>query len=337
VVRRAVARQAGLRLVLSERMLASLEETWRRRDRPLARRDDRPALLPQGALVWSAPDAEPAWALTADGRAFAVVPRGGAGSHEAQLTAFAQAHAAGRTITVRTLRVVGPTLAEVGERLADWLGPGAAEAVEVTTLGAEGEVWVRLRARGLTPSAAADALAAAESRIVERLGADCYGRDADDLERVVGRLLVERGLVLAVAESCTGGLLGHRLTSVPGSSRYFERGVMVYSNRAKSELLGVSADVLRSHGAVSAPCAEAMAAGVRRLSGSDCSVAITGIAGPDGGTPEKPVGTVFIGLAVGDRVTAHRFQFPGDRAAVKWQSAHMALDLLRRRLLGSPR
>jgi nicotinamide-nucleotide amidase len=336
VVRRTLARQAGLPLVRSERMLAALEESWRRRKRP-PRRDDRVALLPQGALVWAAPDAEPAWALHAGGRAFAVLPLGGgAGPHEAQLAAFVQAQAAGRGGAVRTLRVVGPSLGEVEERLADWVAHGAAGPVDVTTLAAEGEVWVRLRARRPTPSAAAEALAAAEARLVERLGLDCYGRDADTLERVVGRLLAERGLTLAVAESCTGGLLGHRLTNVPGSSRYFERGVMVYSNRAKEELLGVPADVLRVHGAVSAPCAEAMAAGVRRLSGSDCAVAVTGIAGPDGGTPAKPVGTVFIGVATGERVTAHQFQLPGDRAAVKWQSAQMALDLLRRRLLEPP-
>jgi nicotinamide-nucleotide amidase len=326
-VRRALARLAGVRLVPSAQMAAALAEA--------SRPDDRLALLPEGAVVWSAPGAEPAWVLEAASRAFAVLPRG-AGSHEARLAAFARARAAGPSVAMRTLRVVGPSLGEVDERLADWRGSGAPGAVEVTTLGAEGEVWVRLRVRGGTPATADQALTAAEARIVERLGLDCYGRDADALERVVGRLLAERGLTLAVAESCTGGLLGHRLTSVPGSSRYFERGVMVYSNRAKEELLGVPADVLRDHGAVSAPCAEAMALGVRRLSGSDCALAVTGIAGPDGGTPAKPTGTVFVGVAVGERITAHRFQFSGDRAAVKWQSAHMALDLLRRRLLGPP-
>jgi nicotinamide-nucleotide amidase len=337
VVRRALARLAGLRLVLSEPMLAALEEAGRRPRHSRPRPDERLALLPEGAQVWTAPDAEPAWALQAGPRAVAVLPRGSASRpHEARLAAFAQAHAAGRGVVVRTLRVIGPSLGEVEARLADWLAPGATAPVEVTTLGAEGEVWVRLRARGVTASAAAAALTEAESRILARLGPDCYGRDTDPLERVVGRLLAERRLTLAVAESCTGGLLGHRLTSVPGSSRYFERGVMVYSNRAKEELLGVPADVLRADGAVSGACAEAMAAGVRRLSGSDCAVAVTGIAGPGGGTPAKPVGTVFIGVAVGPRVTAHGFQFPGDRAAVKWQSAQMALDLLRRRLLEPP-
>jgi nicotinamide-nucleotide amidase len=140
-------------------------------------------------------------------------------------------------------------------------------------------------------------------------------------------------LTLSVAESCTGGLLGHRLTSVSGSSAYFERGVLVYSNEAKQELLGVPEAVLREHGAVSAPCAEAMARGAARLGRTDCALSITGIAGPDGGTPAKPVGTVFVGVAVRGEVDAHHFRFSGPRASVKWQSSQAALDLLRRRLL----
>jgi nicotinamide-nucleotide amidase len=142
-------------------------------------------------------------------------------------------------------------------------------------------------------------------------------------------------MTLAVAESCTGGLLGHRITSVAGSSAYFERGVIVYSNRAKQEMLGVPEAVLRAHGAVSAPCAEAMAHGICSLAHSDCGLAVTGIAGPDGGTPTKPVGTVFIGVVVGGEVTSRRFRFAGDRASVKWQSSQMALDMLRRRLGGA--
>jgi nicotinamide-nucleotide amidase len=152
----------------------------------------------------------------------------------------------------------------------------------------------------------------------------------------VGRRLTARGLTLSVAESCTGGLLGHRLTNVPGSSAYFERGVIVYSNRAKQELLGVPEEILKVHGAVSAPCAEAMARGICERSGSACGLAVTGIAGPDGGTPQKPVGTVFFGVAVQGTVTSRRFSFTGDRVAVKWQSAQTALDLLRRSLGGAP-
>jgi nicotinamide-nucleotide amidase len=206
----------------------------------------------------------------------------------------------------------------------------------VTLAPSEGEAWVRLRARGATADAAAAALTTLEQRITEALGDDCYGRDGESLEQAVGRRLTARGLMLAVAESCTGGLVGHRLTTVPGSSAFFERGVVVYSNRAKEELLGVSEDILRTYGAVSRPCAEAMVRGVCARSGVACGLSITGIAGPDGGTPTKPVGTVFIGLAVPGLVEARHFRFAGGRASVKWQSSQMALDMLRR-ALGGPR
>src|SRR5207244_6630629 len=181
---------------------------------------------------------------------------------------------------VRTLRTAGLAAADVEERLVDWLGRDG--EVIVSTIPADGEVWVRLRARASTPADAAKSLTKAETGIGALLGEDCYGRDGETLEGVVGRMLLERRWTLAVGEACTGGLLGHRLTSVPGASAYFERGVLVYSNRAKEELLGVPAEVLRVHGAVSAPCAEAMARGAAERAGPACALAITGIAGPDG-------------------------------------------------------
>jgi PncC family amidohydrolase len=149
---------------------------------------------------------------------------------------------------------------------------------------------------------------------------------------VVGGLLLARGWTVSVAESCTGGLLGHRLTNIAGSSRYVERGVVVYSNRAKEELLGVPEPLLRAHGAVSAPVARAMAEGICRVSGSPCGLAVTGIAGPDGGSADKPVGTVYVGAATPSGVEARHCRFGGDRVAIKWQSSQAALDMLRRQL-----
>ncbi len=330
LVRRVLARAVGARLVLSERFLAALEERWRRLDRPLPRRDERLALLPQGAQAWTTDDGEPGFLLESGARAFAVLARDGGlrTAVEQHLVPYARARAAGRgAVVVRTLRTAGVPAGELEERLAAWLGqPGD---VAVTLAPGDGEVWVRLRAKGAD---AARALARVEAPVRDALGDDCYGKDAETLEVVVGRMLLERRLTLAVAESCTGGLLGHRITSVSGSSAYFERGVLVYSNRAKEELLGVPAEVLRVHGAVSAPCAEAMARGIAERAGTPCALAITGIAGPDGGTPAKPVGTVFVGLAVEGRVSARRFRFPGDRASVKWQSTQAAFDMLRRTL-----
>lgn len=223
---------------------------------------------------------------------------------------------------IRTLRCAGVDLAEIERRLAPWLGQG----VSVSCPPGEGEILVRL-------SAEEPALGDLAAAVLRALGADCYGKGEETLEAVVGQLLHHRGFTLSVAESCTGGLLGHRITNVPGSSVYFERGVIVYSNRAKEELLGVPSQLLAAHGAVSAPVAEAMARGIRQGSGSQLGLSITGVAGPAGGSPAKPVGTVFIGLASIDGARSHRFLLSGDRESIKWQSSQMALDLLRRHLL----
>ena len=333
VVRRVLSRAVGARLVLNQRMLDALAERFRRIDRPLPRRADRLALLPQGATVWIPGEGEPAWALESGARRFVVLPREGFGAAlEEHLVPLAREYATGRgAVLTRVLRTTGVGAGELEERLAEWIGQPE-RGVEVTVLPAEAEVWVRLRARGASPEEALRALAPTETAVAAALGVDCYGRDAETLELVVGRRLLERGLTLAVAESCTGGLLGHRLTNVPGSSAYFERGVLVYSNRAKQELLGVPDEVLRAHGAVSAACAEAMARGIVERAGAACGLAITGIAGPDGGTPAKPVGTVFVGLALDGVVTSRHLRLAGDRARVKWQSTQGALDMLRRAL-----
>jgi nicotinamide-nucleotide amidase len=330
-----LARVTGARLVLNERLLTTLQERYRRLDRPLPRRAERLALLPQGATVWITADAEACWAMDNGQRAFAVLASDATlpTMIARYLTPFAREWASARgTAVVRTLRTTGLIVADIEERLVDWLGRDG--DVAVSTIPADGEVWVRLRARASTPAEASRSLAKAEAGIGAILGEDCYGRDGDTLESVVGRMLLERRLTLAVAEACTGGLLGHRLTNVPGSSAYFERGVMAYSNRAKEDLLGMPESLLSAHGAVSAPCAEAMARGVATLAGSPCGLAVTGISGPDGGTPAKPVGTVFVGLALKGEALARRFSFSGDRAQVKWQAAQAALEVLRRSLSG---
>jgi nicotinamide-nucleotide amidase len=333
LVPRTLARIAGVRLVLSEAMLRALEDDHASRGRAMPRRLDRLALVPQGATLLPVPSGEPAWSLRIEDSYAAVLPL--ASPH---LEAFAAelvplAAAAGDVTLQRTLYTTGLAAADAEERLGPWLGREGAVAVSSHLV--EGDVWVRLRARGSTRTQAEAALVLVERAVRRALGDDCYGSDEDRLEAVVGRLLLERGLSLGLAESCTGGLLGHRLTAVPGSSRYLERGVVVYSNRAKEELLDVPGATLAAHGAVSAQVAEAMARGICRASGAPCGLAVTGIAGPDGGTPVKPVGTVFIGCATPAGVRTRGFRFPGDRAAVKWQSSQAALDMLRRALLAA--
>ena len=156
------------------------------------------------------------------------------------------------------------------------------------------------------------------------------------MEEVVGEALVAKGWRLATAESCTGGLLARRITDVPGSSRYFERGFVTYSNSAKQELVGVSAADLEAHGAVSAAVAEQLARGARERAKAEMGVGITGIAGPDGGSEEKPVGTVFIGLASPGGAAVRRYRFSGTRRTIRERTAQTALDLIRRELRGLP-
>jgi nicotinamide-nucleotide amidase len=334
IVPRTIARLAGARLVLHERLLELMQQDFASRGQAMPRRLDRQALLPQGAEIWPVASGEPAWRLETPGGMLVVLPA--SSRHLPALVAEQLAPLArtllpaGEAVVVRTLRTVGLGPAEAEERLAPWLGKE--DGVSVSCLLVDGDVWVRLRARGASRGLAERALAEVEAEVERALGEDCYGRDGDTLEAVVGRMLVERGLGLSVAESCTGGLLGHRLTGVPGSSRYFERGVIAYSNQAKEEMLGVPAELLRVHGAVSAPVARAMAEGVLRQGRSQCALAITGIAGPDGGTPDKPVGTVFVASATPGALEVRRFRFRGAREAVKWQSSQAALDMLRRSL-----
>ena len=173
-----------------------------------------------------------------------------------------------------------------------------------------------------------------EKEIELSLGDSLFGADDDTMESVVGKILVEQGKILVTAESCSGGLIGHKITTVPGSSNYFAGGVIAYSNDLKEKLLGLDPTLLEEHGAVSSEVARAMAEGIRSKTSADISVAVTGIAGPTGGTPEKPVGTVFIGLSTPDETIDIPCRFPGDRWQVQELTAVKSLDLVRRLLLG---
>jgi nicotinamide-nucleotide amidase len=240
LVRRVIARVTGARLVLNDRALALLEARHHRIDRPLPRAAERQALLPQGAAVWDTVSGEPAWAVESAHGIFAVLPRGTdvRSTIDRDLVPFVQPRWPGLgTTLVRVLRTAGVTASEIEERLGDRLArpiPGAPGEVSASLLAVEGEVWVRVQASGTTVAAT---LAAAEASLAEALGDDCYSRDGERLEQVVGHLLLERGLTLSVAEACTGGLVSDRLTDIEGSSAYFDRGVVVYSNRAKQDLL----------------------------------------------------------------------------------------------------
>jgi nicotinamide-nucleotide amidase len=225
----------------------------------------------------------------------------------------------------------------LAERLGD-LAAGTG-GMPLAYLPGEDGVDLRLTARGFAPRDADEMLAAAVAQLRERIGRYAYGEDGVDLASVVLDACRVRGLHLAVAESCTGGMLGARLTAIPGSSDVFVGGVVAYDNAVKQEQLGVTSGELLGAGAVSEPVAISMARGIRERLGVDIGVSVTGVAGPAGGSAEKPVGTVWLGLSApgpssdAPLATARRFAFVGDRNEIRRRAAQAALDMIRRALL----
>jgi nicotinamide-nucleotide amidase len=228
----------------------------------------------------------------------------------------------------RTLKAFGFTESAIADRLRDLNLQGNSAALAFLPRFPENHV--KITVRGQFPEEVGKNLREMENIIRERLQGRVFAVDQETLEEIVGNLLRSHQATLAVAESCTGGLIAHRLTNIAGSSDYFERGVVVYSNRAKIELLRVPEDLLAAVGAVSGPVAEKMAEGVRQISRSTLGLGVTGIAGPSGGSAEKPVGTVFIALASPRGTVSKKYQFWGDRAQIKSISAHTAIDWVRR-------
>ncbi len=198
------------------------------------------------------------------------------------------------------------------------------------------ENHITISLRGKDEPAISNTLDLAEKAITEMVGPFIFAHDNREMEEIVGQILLKKEKTLSVAESCTGGLIGNRLTDVAGSSEYFQGGVVSYSNRAKVDLLGVSAKTIDTHGAVSGETAREMAKGVRSAMHTDLGLAVTGIAGPDGGSRDKPVGTVHIALSSEKGAFAEKYRFWGRRKQIKLNSAMMALDWVRRYLNGDP-
>jgi len=236
-----------------------------------------------------------------------------------------------RVVRSRTLRTTGVGESFIADRVAS-LESGVGD-VDLSYLpNAEG-TDLRLTVRGARPDDASARLAAAAERLRTVVGDALYGEDGVDLAAVVLDLCRGKGLTIGVAESCTGGLLGARLTAIPGSSDVVVGGVIAYSNELKSALLDVPSGVLAHQGAVSDPVVRAMASGARAATGASVGVAITGIAGPGGGSEEKPVGTVWIASDLGGAVESRRLRLIGDRAEVRQRAAQAALEMVRRRVL----
>ncbi len=227
------------------------------------------------------------------------------------------------------LKIFGPTETQITELLQ-----GIGGGVELVYIPSFPEIHLKLVGRGADEREVDARIKRSEAEITDRLGIDLFGRGDEMMEGVVGQLLREKGSSLAVAESCTGGLIAHRITEISGSSDYFLLGVVAYSNQAKEALLGVSHSILTRYGPVSKETAGQMAAGVREKSGAAIGIATTGIAGPSGGTPENPVGRVFIALATEALREVKQYDFIGDRHEIKLIASEVALDMVRRYLLG---
>jgi nicotinamide-nucleotide amidase len=246
-----------------------------------------------------------------------------------------KARASGDVLVRRVVKIAGRTESHTEEAVRPLYAEWAAARVPVsaTILASLGQIELHVSARGSSRDEATMAVGKAVGEVSARLGLDAYSLDGHPLEQVVGELLRARRYRIAIAESCTGGLVASRLTDIAGSSDYVTRGVVAYANDAKIDLLGVPAALIAEHGAVSEPVAIAMAQGIRSSAATEVGIGVTGIAGPGGGTPEKPVGTVAIAAIVDDVLRSRVFKFVGDREQIKFQASQGALDMVRRILL----
>ncbi len=330
-----VAEAFGVPLELREEAKATLEAFFLARGRPMTPNQFKQAMYPVGAtLIPNPTGTAQGFILERDGKTAIVLP----GPPNEVYPMWRETVAeylrtrSGMTIVSRTLRFCGIGEGALEEELKAIIH--AQDNPTVAPYAKLAEVHIRVTARAADEAEAWRLIDPVVARIRERAGQYLYGVDEETLEEVVGRLLRARGLTLAVAESCTGGLLGGRLTNIPGSSDYFLGGIISYSNAVKEAVLGVPAATLAAHGAVSAETAGAMAEGARRVTGADIGVSVTGVAGPGGGTAEKPVGLAYLGLAVADRPTqAVRLTFWGDRPTIRARCVQEALVRLRTLLL----
>jgi nicotinamide-nucleotide amidase len=337
LTRESVAQALGRPLVFSQELADAIEERFRRRGRKMAGNNKRQAMLVEGAEALPNPNgtAVGQFIVESEGRVIMLLP-GPPGELKPMFSGECVPRLASRlpaqVIRARLYRVTGMTESDLDQLIAPVYSKYANPAT--TILASPGDIQVHLRARCDTEDDAERLLAEVGGPIEELLGDRIFSRNGDSLEAVVGELLRAQGATLAVAESCTGGMIAERVTSIPGSSDYFAGGFVVYSDRMKENLLGIDRALIERHGAVSDPVARAMAQCARARSGATYAVSTTGEAGPESSTG-VPVGTVYVGFAGPDGAAeARRLNLPGDRTRIRMFAAQGALDYLRRRILG---
>jgi nicotinamide-nucleotide amidase len=342
ITRELIAELLGKKLIENKEVLAHIENFFAKRNRARPAKTTTETFVPEGALVFlNATGTAPGLAMKIESKVqraksqgqWLVMlpgpPRELRPMFDTSVVPLLKREFAEEIFICRTLRSTGVGESSVQEKVEADLQPLVARGLEVGYCARPGAVDVRLVASG---AGAQELVQAAEAAVQKNLGANIFGFDDEEIENVVVKFLMQNTKSLALAESCTGGLLADRITNVPGASEVFRGGVVSYSNAAKEKFLGVQRATLQEHGAVSAAVAREMAMGAREKFGSDFAIAITGIAGPGGGTPEKPVGTVFIALASAAGVEVRKFLNTWDRTTFKEVTATQALEWLRHAL-----
>ena len=342
MTRDAVARVLEIPLDVDETIVERLRERFARRGMTMPDINRRQAMVPRGAGVLpNLNGTAPGLWLEKGTTAIVLLPgppREMKPMLEAVMAERLAPRSKGHGLFRRVLKITGRAESEVDAQAAPVYSKWTAQAVPISTtiLAVLGQIELHLTALAGDKADADAALDAAVLELQTALGPSVYSIDGRGLEHVVGDLLREHKMTMATAESCTGGLLMSRLTDVPGSSDYVDRGVVCYSNQSKIDLAGVPEALIREHGAVSEQVAQAMAEGIRARAGTSIGVGITGIAGPGGGTTDKPVGTVAIAVVVNEESRVRTFQFLGPREMVKFQAAQSALNMTRLMVLGQP-
>jgi nicotinamide-nucleotide amidase len=335
LTRQVSAKAVSRELVYHRELEDHLRERFRLWGREMPEINKRQAYVIEGAKVLPNPNGSAVGMMLEDNGKFLVVlpgpPRELKPMFENHVLARLTEAAGDVLVRRRLLRVSGMGESAVDEKIAPIYM--SYPSVQTSILFTRTEIEIHLAARSESEPEAESLLDELSQKLADALGPALFSRRGETMEETVGGLLRAKRQTLSVAESCTGGLLAMRLTDVPGSSEYFMEGAVTYSNEAKMRRLGVSAEILESNGAVSSQTAEAMASGMREKSSTDFAIAVTGVAGPGGGSEEKPVGTVFIGYADNEQSKSVKFVFPGDRELIRWRSSQAALDYLRRQLL----
>lgn len=329
------ARAVGRELVYHTELEADLRERFKRWGREMPEINKRQAYVIEGAEILPNPNGSAVGMSVEIGEKFLVILPGPPRENQPMFENFVfpkLREKSGEVFVKRKiLRVAGIGESAVDEAIAPIYK--LYETVDTSILFNKSEIEIHLIAHADSETAADEILEEIAAKIVEKLGGAVFALNGELMEEVIGNLLKERGETVSVAESCTGGLIGERLTDVAGASAYFVQGVVAYANEAKINTLKVPAEIIEKTGAVSAETAEAMAKGMRELAQTDYAISVTGIAGPDGGTDEKPVGTVFIGYADESRVKSFKIVLPGDRYLIRWRASQAALEYLRRKIL----